>query len=328
MAPLLFLVTLVGTSHALAGDVGKDGGRDVGKIDAVCKAAPGGRATTTRARIFVETSGAVLPKPREGQWRELDTEAELHALADGDRPPNTEAIVRGTRGGTLVSMYFQDASTSWAHVVDYCFRAEGRLARLSGTFNSFTAAGAGPGIRRRRTIYYDAEGTVLRTQSRVFDIDTDRPLASPQFADEDDPMYPTLRALPFSADLSPPAAAVEPAPDVLTATLRERLPSVKACYDQALRRTPGLAGKAVARWTVDVAGKVTAFTWQSDELKSPVFATCARRVIEALTFPERSAPSVVSFPFVFGGPGAEVSVSPSTSRADAHTTILGPGPGR
>jgi hypothetical protein len=320
MAPVFVLMALAGASHGAA--------RDVGRIDVACKLAPGERASKDRPRIFVETSGAVIPKPREGQWRELDSEVELHTLSESARPPNTEAIVRSTRGGTLVSMYFQDASASWAHVVDYCFRPEGRLARLTGTFNAYTPAGPGPGIRRRRTTYYDAEGAVLQTQSHVFDLATDRPLPSAQFLDEEDPMYPSLRALPFSSDLLPPAAPVDPDPDGLAAHVRERLPSVKACYDQALRRSPSLGGKAVARWTVDVAGKVTAFAWQSDEIESPRFATCAQKVIESVRFPARATPTVVSFPFVFGGPGSKVSVSPSTSRSDTRTTILPSAPVR
>ena len=298
MAPVLTALalasTLVSTSHHPS--------TGLPSIDAVC-AAPAGRA-----RIFVETSGAVLPKPREGVWRELASEAELHGLAEGEHPPNTEAIVRDTRGGKLVSMYFQDASTSWAHVVDYCFRASGPLARLRGTFNSFTAAAARSGIRRRRTIDYDADGGVLRSKTAVFDLDTDRPLPGASFLDEADPLYPALRALPFAADLLPPVAAADPDPDA--AFVRERLPAVKACFDRALKRKPGLAGKAVGRWTVDVAGQVTAFSWQTDELGSPTFGTCARKVIESWRFPTRGAPTTVSFPFVFGRSGDGLSLAP------------------
>ncbi|HVR01621.1 MAG TPA: AgmX/PglI C-terminal domain-containing protein [Polyangia bacterium] len=280
----------------------------VGAIDAACEA-PGGRVGVRRARIFVEVSGAVLPRPRQGQWREIATEAELHALAAGERPPNTEAIVRGTRGGTLVSMYFQDASANWAHVVDYCFRAEGPLARLRGTFNSFTAAERGPGIRRRRTIYFDAQGAVLRAQTRVSDIDTDRPLNEPRFTDEDDPLYPSVRALPFAADLLPPVAA-DADSDRLATMVRERLPAVKGCYQRALKHAPGLAGKAVGRWTVEAAGSVSAFSWQTDEMKSAAFTDCAQKVIESWRFPARDEPKVVTFPFVFGVLGADISLAP------------------
>jgi hypothetical protein len=300
MAPLLLLLMLVPAAPSKA--------EGVAAIDAACEA-PAGRIAAGRARRFVEVSGAVLPRPRQGQWREVDTEAELHALAAGERPPNTEAIVSRTRGGTLVSMYFQDASANWAHVVDYCFRAEGPLARLRGTFNSFTAAERGPGIRRRRTIYFDAQGAVLRAHTRVSDIDTDRPLREPRFTDEDDPMYPSVRALPFAADLLPPVAA-DADSDGLAAIVRERLPAVKGCYQRALKRAPNLAGKAVGRWTVDAAGRVTAFSWQTDDMKSAAFTDCARKVIESLRFPARDGPKVVTFPFVFGLSGVDISLAP------------------
>jgi hypothetical protein len=301
MPPLLLAFTLVASSHAAAGGVGS--------IDSAC-AAPGARADVEHPRFFIETTGAVLPRGRQGQWRELDSEEELHKLSDSPKPPNTEATVRVTRDGTLVSMYFQDASASWAHVVDYCFRKAGPLARVQGTFNSYLANGGGPGIRRRRTTYYDADGAVLKSKTGVFDLETDKPLAKAQFLDEEDPLYPTMRALPFSSDLLPPLPPVNPDPDGFTAAVRERLPAVKACFERAVKAKPGVAGKAVGRWTVDPSGKVTDFSWQSNEIKSPLFATCAQKVIESLKFPTRESPSSVSFPFVFERAGADLSLTP------------------
>ena len=215
--------------------------------------------------------------------------------------------MRGARGGTLVSMYFQDSSAKWAHVVDYCFRAAGPLARVRGTFNSYMALSGGPGIRRRRTIYYDAQGAVLQSKTGVFDLATDQPLPKVQFLDEEDPLYRSLRALPFADDLLPPVAAVDPDPTGVSAAVRERLPSVKACYQRAQKGSQRLAGKAVGRWTIDEHGKVAAFSWQSDEIKSASFSACARKVIESWQFPTRDAPAIVSFPFVFEGRGEGVS---------------------
>jgi hypothetical protein len=300
MGSLLLALTLVASSHAAASGVGT--------IDSECVAQ--GARDLGRPRFFVEVSGAVLPRGRQGQWRELDSEAELHKLSEGPKPPNTEATVRVTRGGTLVSMYFQDASASWAHVVDYCFRKAGPLARLQGTFNSYLAGGGGPGIRRRRTTYYDPEGTVLQSKTGVFDLETDKPLAKAQFLDEEDPLYPTMRALPFSSDLLPPLPPANPDPDGVTTAVRERLPAVKACYQRAVKAKPGVAGKAVGRWTVETTGKVAAFAWQSNEIKSPLFASCAQKVIESWKFPERERPASVSYPFVFEPAGEDLSFTP------------------
>jgi hypothetical protein len=303
MAPLLLSLALVAASHQAGGTHGAG----LGTIDSACTPR---RASEDRPRFFVEVSGKVLPRGHQGEWRELDSEAALKRLSESDHPPNSEAVVRSTRDGTLVSMYFQDATATWGHVVDYCFRKAGPLARLQGTFNSYLSGDGGPGIRRRRTIYYGTDGAVLQSKTGVFDLETDKPLERAQFLDEDEPLFPSMRALPFAGDLLPPVPPANPDPDGFTAAVRERLPAVKTCYQRAVKAKPGIAGKAVGRWTVDEKGKVTEFAWQSDEIKSPVFTSCARKVIEGWQFPERGAPASFSFPFVFEGPGADLSLTP------------------
>ena len=63
----------------------------------------------------------------------------------------------------------------------------------------------------------------------------------------------------------------------------------------------------VARWSIDGAGKVTTFTWESDQMKSPAFNACARGVIEKWTFPpSKGTPTAVAFPFVFEGPKQKI----------------------
>jgi hypothetical protein len=303
MTPLFLGLALVAASHQAGGSHAAG----VGSIDSACTPR---RASEDRPRYFVEVSGAVLPRGRQGEWVELDSEAELKRLSESERPPNTEAVVRGTRDGMLVSMYFQDATASWAHVVDYCFRKAGPLARIQGTFNSYTTGSGGSGIRRRRTTYYGTDGEILMQTTGIFDLETDKPIAKAQFLDEEDPLFPTMRALPIARDLLPPVMSANPDPDGFTAAVRDRLPAVKTCYQRAVKAKPGLSGKAVGRWTVDEKGKVTEFAWQSDEIKSPVFSSCARKVIEGWQFPERQAPASFSFPFVFEGPGADLSLTP------------------
>jgi hypothetical protein len=313
MTSLVVLVTLAhagGGAHAGGEDLGKE---DLGKIDGACAvAARAVPSNKSRLRVFAETSGAVLPKPRQGDWRELGDEAELKKLADGEPPPNTEATVRSTPAATVVSMYFQDKSGDWAHVVDYCYRPSGSLARLRGTFNSYAAAVAGrAGVRRRRTMHFDDTGVAFRTESRAFDLATDRPLGQVSFKDEADPIYLTLRALPFWASLAPPADVAALDPGGVVKTVREHLPAIKACYEHALKKTPAAAGKVVARWKIDDAGKVGAFAWQSDEMGSPPFSACARRVVESWRFaPARGEPVTVTFPFVFERADAKVTLSP------------------
>jgi len=310
MTPLLVLVALAHPTGAAPADVER--------IDTVCHATEvASRGSRGLVRVFAEMSGAVLPKPRQGDWRELDTEAALQALADGERPPNTEAVVRTTPTGTFVSMYFQDASASWAHVVDYCYRPVGTLARVRGTFNSYKASFTGTGVRRRRTIYFDAQGAVVHTLTRVSDLDTDKPRAALAFMDEDDPVYPSLRALPFSSSLVEPVSAADLDPNGVLATVHDHLPALRACYERALRRKPGLAGKVVAHWTIDGEGRVTAFSWQLDQMHSADFGACAQKVVEKWRFPPpRGGSASVSFPFVFNTSGADVTAAPTVSSGD------------
>jgi hypothetical protein len=296
---------------ALAGG-SQSAGPDVGRIDSACKEAAG---RGLKARLFVETSGAVRPKPREGNWRELADQAQLDALEKGPQPPNTEAVVRTAKGTTMVQMYFQDASASWAHLVDYCYRSDGSLARVAGTYNTLSAEPAGGGLRRRRVTYFDGDGKVLSTKTRLLDLDSDKPREEAAFVDQDDPSYPALRALPFSADLLPPVP--QPALDQngVVKTVRERLPAIKACYEAALRREPKIAGKVVARWSIDGVGQVTAFAWESDQMKSPGFKACARSVIEKWRFPpSKGGSTAVSFPFLFERSTADLDLGPLSQK--------------
>jgi hypothetical protein len=310
MAPFLILVALARVGGGAPGDFRA--------MDAACAAAARGGAASkgdagTTVRIFAERSGVVLPKARQGDWRELGNEAERKALADGATPPNTEAVVRATRAATLVSMYFQDPSSAWAHVVDYCFRPDGSLARLQGTYNSYAVTVAGhAGVRRRRTTYFDDAGAAVKTEARAFDVDNDRPLGELPFTDEADPLYPALRALPFWESLAPPAvAAAKLETDAVASIVREHLPTIKACYDRALKHAPNVGGKVVARFTIDDSGKVSTFAWQNDQMHSAAFNTCARQAIEALRFTAtKGDPVTVTFPFVFANGDATVVVQP------------------
>jgi hypothetical protein len=278
------------------------------EIDGECREA---RLDERHPRVFADVSTAALPKARQGEWREFSSEPELRAFADHGRAPNTEAVIsRAKEGGTLVSMYFQDATANWAHVVEYCFRASGSLARLRGTFNSYTAGATG--VRRRRTTYFDGEGGILVSTSKAFDLVTDKPLADASFVDEDDPLYPALRALPFWSMVAPTSeTATKTSP--AAAVVKEHVGAVKACYAKAARRTDVHAGRIVARWTIDAEGGVEAFTWQDDQIGSRAFADCAKAVLERLRFPAPGeGDRTFSFPFVFedGAPHELTSTAP------------------
>jgi len=134
MTPLLVLVALARAGSAAPADVGR--------IDSVCRATEvASRGSQGLVRVFAETSGAVLPKPRQGDWRELDTEAALQALADGERPPNTEAVVRTTAHGHVrLDVLPGRVRDLGARRRTTATAPSARLARVRGTFNSYQAS--------------------------------------------------------------------------------------------------------------------------------------------------------------------------------------------
>lgn len=89
-------------------------------------------------------------------------------------------------------------------------------------------------------------------------------------------------------------------PAMVANAVRTRLGAVKACYDQALVKTPSLAGRLVAHWTIDVSGAVTTLGWDADTIGNPEMADCIQATIARWRFPPPSGGSVeVTFPFVF-----------------------------
>jgi TonB family protein len=82
--------------------------------------------------------------------------------------------------------------------------------------------------------------------------------------------------------------------------VRGQMPAVKRCYETALQANPGLAGKLVVRFTVDVDGAVRRASLDQDTLAAPEVGRCVLDVLKAVEFPPPTGGSVeVSYPFVF-----------------------------
>ena len=109
-------------------------------------------------------------------------------------------------------------------------------------------------------------------------------------------------------------------PAMVANAVRTRLGAIKACYDRALVKTPSLAGRLVAHWTIDVSGAVTTLGWDADTIGNPEMADCIQATIARWRFPPPSGGSVeVTFPFVFqtsGDPSAKPAPKRKTSAAD------------
>jgi TonB family protein len=89
----------------------------------------------------------------------------------------------------------------------------------------------------------------------------------------------------------------------LLAVVRKYAPGIQFCYDNELKKTPGLGGKLLVSITVTSSGRVTDAAIVQDSVRSAALAQCALAQIEAWKFPEVEE-GVVTFqaPFVFTPP--------------------------
>jgi TonB family protein len=106
--------------------------------------------------------------------------------------------------------------------------------------------------------------------------------------------------------IDPVAAAPERAPsqsldrDALGRFIRERLPSIRVCYDRELKLNPSLKGKVVVRFDVTPAGRVGNGAIESDSMNDERVSRCILTLMKGWSFPfHPSENTTVSFPFVF-----------------------------
>lgn len=90
---------------------------------------------------------------------------------------------------------------------------------------------------------------------------------------------------------------------VVRSELVKHINEVRACYEQALRKTPNLSGQIVVDWHVDDRGQVIAAKINQPQttLVSPAVHKCMTDKFMRWSFP--AAPSgqtaSMSFPFIF-----------------------------
>jgi protein TonB len=89
----------------------------------------------------------------------------------------------------------------------------------------------------------------------------------------------------------------------LLAVVRRYAPGIQFCYDNELKRAPGLRGKIVAALTVAASGRVTDVRIVSDSVGSQRLASCVLAQIREWQFPAvASGTTVFKTPFVFTPP--------------------------
>ena len=82
------------------------------------------------------------------------------------------------------------------------------------------------------------------------------------------------------------------------------LNEVHACYERALLREPGLAGKVVLEWVVGTNGKVAAVKTKSSTLRNNSVEACILGKLKTWTFPPaRGGKVIITYPFLFNSVG-------------------------
>lgn len=81
--------------------------------------------------------------------------------------------------------------------------------------------------------------------------------------------------------------------------IRARATALRKCYQQQLERRPALAGKVIIRFEITPDGGVTEATVTSTTMNDATVERCLVKEVRGLTFPAASAPSTVTYPFVF-----------------------------
>jgi len=203
--PMTILATLIGAVRVAAAAAATNAASlsTVADIDKRCSSA----ARVSRFRpdlVFADVSDQVLAPKGQGEWREFRDSADLKGATE-EGAPNTQAFVwRFPDGVLFVQMFFQSHSGDWAHYADHCFRADGSLARVTDTVNTFNAGlldeefetGNDGGVSRVRIKYFSSDGTLLKKKSRLLDLETRKPVKR-SFMDQDDVAYRRISDVPF-----------------------------------------------------------------------------------------------------------------------------------
>ncbi|MBN1204265.1 MAG: AgmX/PglI C-terminal domain-containing protein [Myxococcaceae bacterium] len=86
--------------------------------------------------------------------------------------------------------------------------------------------------------------------------------------------------------------------------INSHLQEVHACYERALLKDPGLAGKVVLEWTIGLSGSVTAAKTKSSTLRNSAVEACILSSLKKWTFPApKGGLVIITYPFIFNSVG-------------------------
>lgn len=92
--------------------------------------------------------------------------------------------------------------------------------------------------------------------------------------------------------------------EAVAKVINSHLHEVSSCYERALLKTPGLAGKIVLEWQITTSGSVGFAKTKSSTMQSAAVEACILTSLKAWRFPPaKGAGVVITYPFMFNSVG-------------------------
>lgn len=92
--------------------------------------------------------------------------------------------------------------------------------------------------------------------------------------------------------------------EAVAKVINSHLHEVSSCYERALLKTPGLAGKIVLEWQITTTGMVGYAKTRSSTMQSPAVESCILASLKRWRFPQAKGSGVViTYPFMFNSVG-------------------------
>jgi hypothetical protein len=93
-------------------------------------------------------------------------------------------------------------------------------------------------------------------------------------------------------------------PEQINRVVRARSAVLRFCYESELQRQPGLRGRIVIDWRIDLQGHVSRASVASSTMGNPRVEGCLVRQVRSFVFPHPDGGEVqVAYPFLFGVTG-------------------------
>lgn len=92
--------------------------------------------------------------------------------------------------------------------------------------------------------------------------------------------------------------------EAVAKVINSHLHEVSSCYERALLKTPGLAGKIVLEWQITTAGSVGFAKTKSSTMQSAAVESCILSSLKTWRFPPaKGAGVIITYPFMFNSVG-------------------------